>query len=398
MLLAILYLWLFLPRHTFDAPNALGACLQMTIMRNEVAVIGAGTAGLITARRLAELDVPVTVYDRKKVLGYPVRASGILSIAGLRELGLDYGRTVTNTLYGARIHAGKEVMHVESDGPKAHVLDRQKLNDLCYDEAVAQGAEVVLERKVDDQMLGELERKGIVVGADGAVSHVARHFGMGDIGRYCLTYKAEFNIEADDARMVDLFFDNKVSPGLFGWVCPNSKDILEIGIGLDSTHGNAKDAFDRFATSGAVSGMIAGSKQLGAGASMIPMSRRRRIVDAKRKILLVGDAAGQVKPSTGGGVIFGGNAAIMAAEGVREELDGRKGLLEYEKRYNRKYALDTMIHSAANRIYSGLGTQSIGYMIRLFNLFKMGGFLGRYGEMDMPSLVFRNILQGGSGF
>ncbi len=370
----------------------------MRMMKNEVAVIGAGTAGLMTAKRLAELDVPVTVYDRKKVLGYPVRASGILSITGLRELGLDYSRAVTNTLYGARIHADREVMAVESGEAKAHVLDRKMLNDLCHDEAAARGAEVVLESKVDGQKLDALAERGIVVGADGAVSQVARHFGMGEIGRYCLTYKAEFNIEADDTRMVDLFFDNRISPGLFGWVCPNSKDVLEVGIGLDSTRGNAKGAFERFAASEAVSSMIAGSKLLGAGASIIPMLRRRKIVDAERKVLLVGDAAGQVKPSTGGGIIFGGNAAIMAAEGVREELDGGKGLLGYERRYNRKYVLDTMIHSAANRIYSGLGAGSIGYMIRLFNALGMGRFLGRYGEMDMPSLVFRNIVQGGNGF
>ncbi len=370
-------------------------------MKREVAIIGAGTAGLIAAKRLAELGIELRVYDQKRILGYPVRASGILSVKGLGELGVNYSNAVTNTLYGARIHAGGEVMEVVSREKKAHVLDRKRLNELCYDDAAAAGARIVLGERIRGHGLDVLADKGIVVGADGAVSEVAEHFKMGGIKRYCLTYKAEYNISAVDPEIVEVFLDNRITKGLFGWLCANTADILEVGIGIDSKSGNAKKAFDAFVATDEVAGVLDGAKPRAWQASLIPMSLRERIADSKKGVVLVGDAAGQVKPSTGGGIIFGGNAAIMAAEGIRKELEGGGGIKEYERRYTRRYALDTAIHSTINRIYSGLDSRTLGYLIKAFNALRLGSFLGRYGEMDMPSLMLRNFIssarRGGQG-
>jgi geranylgeranyl reductase family protein len=361
-------------------------------MKEDVAVIGAGTAGLITAKRLAQLEISTTVYDQKKVLGIPVRASGILSIKGLNELGIDYRRAVTNTLYGARIHSGRQIMKVESENPKAHVLDRKKLNDLCHDEAVSAGADVLLEKRISGSEMEALADSKIIVGADGAVSEVAKHFGMGEIKRYAVTYKAEFDINAENPKLVDLFFDKTLSGGLFGWISPNANDILEVGIGLDSRKGNAKTAFERFASSSYVSEILGKAKRISEGASIIPMKLRRNIVDPERKILLVGDAAGQVKPSTGGGIIYGGNAAIMAAETIGEHLDKGMTLRAYEKRYRSKYQLDTTLHSIVNKFYSGISKEGLEFTISALNSLGINSFISKYVDMDMPSLILKNML------
>jgi len=123
--------------------------------RRSVAVIGAGTSGLIAARDLASFGIPTVVYEQKARLGYPPKASGIVSIKGLESLGIGYEKAVTNTLYGANIHAGNAVMHIVSKKPQAHVLDRVKLNEICYDECVGKGAEVRKGVRVDQRMLGE---------------------------------------------------------------------------------------------------------------------------------------------------------------------------------------------------------------------------------------------------
>jgi|GEM_PF-1145067 flavin-dependent dehydrogenase len=360
-------------------------------MKDGVAVIGAGTAGLIAAKKLAQLGIPTVVYDQKKVLGVPVRASGILSINGLDGLGIGYGRAITNTLYGARIHAGGETMKIEAKKAMAHVLDRKGLNDLCHDEAVANGADVILERRIGGQKLDLLAESNIIVGADGAVSEVAKHFSMGKIRKYTVTYKAEFNIASEDPRLVDLFFGKNISDGLFGWFSPNAKDILEVGIGVDSQSGNAKAAYERFTASPYVSGILGGAKPISEGASIIPMSLREKIVDEERRVMLVGDAAGQVKPSTGGGIVYGGNAAMMAAEAIHDHLSGKAPLGSYERKYNRKYGLDTWLHSAANAIYSGGVVLDLA--IRAMNALGVPSFLSKYGDMDMPSLTFRNIFK-----
>lgn len=362
-------------------------------MKKGAAIIGAGTAGLIAARALSDLGIETAVYDQKKILGVPVRASGILSVKGLRELGISYNRAITNTLYGANIHAGKEAMKLRAARPMAHVLDRKMLNDLCHDEAVAKGAEVFLERRIGGRQLDELSRNRIIIGADGAVSQVATHFSMGKIRKYCLTYKAEYNISPDEHDMVSLFFDNKISKGLFGWTCPNSKNILEVGIGIDSQSGNAKNAFEKFLATKAIQDKVGGLKPIGEGASIIPMSLREKIVDKKSNVLLVGDAAGQVKPSTGGGIIYGGNAAMLAGQVIKEHLQDGTSLEEYSERYKARYQLDTMIHSVANSFYSNISAEGLAFAIKLFKAIGIDSLLSSYGDMDMPSLIPRNFIK-----
>lgn len=357
-------------------------------MKNKVAVIGGGTAGLITAKKLAQLGVETVVYDQKRELGLPIRASGIVSINGLNGLGIDYKRGITNTLNGARIHSGRESMVVKSKKPIAHVLNRKLLNDICHDEAVANGADVVLKERISGQRLDDLSVSNIVVGADGAISEVARHFGLGDLRKYAVTYKAEFNMDIEETGMVDIFIDNRISKGLFGWFCPNEKDVLEVGVGVETQYGNAKTAFDKFISSEYVSEFLKGSTKIGEAASMIPMALRRRIVDEKKEVLLVGDAAGQVKPSTGGGIVYGGNAAIMAADVINKHLLEGVNLGLYEKLYQSKYGVDTRLHSMINTLYSSFGAD---LMIKTFNLFRVDSFLSKYGDMDMPSMMLKKI-------
>lgn len=360
------------------------------MQRKSVAVVGAGTSGLIAARELGRLGVATTVYDQKKVLGYPVRASGILSINGLRSLGLDYKSGITNTLHGARIHSGGQTMRVRTKEPVAHVLDRIKLNDICRDEAESAGAKVVCEKKVDGRMLDSLHAENVIVGADGPVSAVARHFSMGDTGRHVLTYKAEYEVQGLD-DMVDLFFDRAIAPNFFAWFCPNTKSVLEVGIGIDPKYGNAKRAFDNFVKTPEVAKVVDGAKMLDGAACMIPMQLRKKIVDNEKEVLLVGDAAGQVKPSTGGGIIFGGNAAIMAAQAIKSHMESGQNLDEYGRLFKKTYMQDIKMHAFVNRLYSKFGPRGFGNILRVLNVFGVDSFLGKYGDMDRPTVMLKRL-------
>lgn len=360
-------------------------------MRNDVSIIGAGTAGLIAARKLGELGIEATVYDQKRRLGLPVRASGILSISGLSTLGMDYSGCVTNSLVGANVHADGRVMRIRSKRPVAYVLDRKMLNDRCQDHAVAEGAVVVTGRRMGGAELDRLSGNGIVIGADGAVSSVASHFGMGGSPGMVLTWKAEYDAVAAEEGVVDLFFDNRSCRGLFAWVCPNSRDVIEVGVGVDARYGNAKAAFREFVSGEQIGKIVGGRQPASEGASVIPAGMRRHIVRDSPRVMLIGDAAGQVKPTTGGGVIFGGNAAIMAAEAVKAHLDGRGKLSDYRSAFMRKYGLDLAMHSAINRIYSSLGPGMMGRAIDVLNALGVDGFLGEYGDMDRPSLMLKRL-------
>ncbi len=360
-------------------------------MHDNVSVIGAGTSGLIAARDLAAAGIATRVYDQKSRLGYPPKASGIISINGLESLGIGYRKAVTNELFGANIHAGGAVMKVMSRKPQAHVLDREKLNLVCYEEAVSAGAKAELGTKINDDMLEELHRSSVLVGADGPLSAVAKHFSMGSIERYTLTYKAEYNVSVEDPRAVDLYFDNSLAPKFFAWACPNSKDVLEIGIGIDGRHGNSKAAFEKFVRMKDIAGRIAGAKMLDGYASLIPMQTVRKVVDAKNEVVLVGDAAGQVKPTTGGGIVFGGNAARMAAKAIAGYINRGDGLGTYEKLFRKNFGLDIKLHSFLNMIYSSFDERKLGFMINAAKTLGFESFFANYGDMDRPSVMLKRF-------
>ena len=366
-------------------------CLCGTV-KSLVSVIGAGTAGLIAARELSMRGIETSVHDQKRIPGSPASASGIFSIGGINSLNINYGKSLTNTLYGARFHAGKEMMEVRSKEPQAYVLDREELNSICIDEAEAAGATIRLGRRVAGNELAKMSEEGVVIGADGAASAVASHFKMGSIDEFILTYKAEYRTRIEDHEVVDLFFGGKHAPGFFGWLCPNSDSVMEVGIGVRMRDGNAKAYFERFAGSEEIRRVLRGAEFLRGGASMIPIRLRKKIVDDGKNVVLVGDAAGQVKPSTGGGIVFGGNAAKMAAAAVANKILRGGSLEVYAKEYKKKYMVDTRLHGLARSIYTRDGIVGMEGMLKAMKALRMEKFLAKYGDMDMPSVVPKRFL------
>jgi flavin-dependent dehydrogenase len=368
-------------------------------MKGRVAVVGAGTSGLLTARRLNELSVDAVVYEQRVRPGYPVSASGILSIGGLSTLGIGYRGAVTNTLYGARLHMGRETIEVRSRRAVARVLDRSKLNEICYEECERSGVEIKVGRRVDATLLGELSKDRIIVGADGVVSTVARHFDFPPISRHILTYRVEYEHGSlDDNRAVELFFDNSVTPGFFGWVSPVSEVVCEAGVGIDSRKGNSKKAFEGFVKLDSVRKLIGKGRIINEGAGVIPVGLRRHFVDEKREVLLVGDAAGQVKPTTGGGVIFGGNGALLAANAIHDYINQNGQLIDYEKRWRREFEKEIRLHSFLHTLYASLDKKQLERIAGILKATRFDRFLDRYGDMDRPSVMikrffFRDMLE-----
>ncbi len=361
-------------------------------VKGSASVIGAGSSGLLFAKRAAELGVGVRVYDQRKVLGHPVRASGILSISGLDSLGIEYKHIVSNTIYGAKIYAGNEVMTIRSGKPQAHVLNRLRLNELLAQKCTDLGVEIERGRKINAEQLDRLSDSGIVVGADGFNSGVARHFGMVSAGTHVLTYReVYFTDDVEELDMVELFFDNRICKGFFGWIAPESKRTIEIGIGIGPEHGNSKEAMNRFKRIGRVMEVLKKCRFVDGGASVIPLSLRDRFTDDDKRVLLVGDAAGHVKPTTGGGIIFGGSGAVMAAEAVKNYFDGNGRISDYERMWRKQFSLDMKLHSVIRKVYASLGPAQLSYLVKAAKLLGAESFFSEKGDMDRPSVMLKRL-------
>jgi flavin-dependent dehydrogenase len=360
-------------------------------MQNKAIIVGAGTAGLILARELASKNIDVEVFEADKEVGqHADKASGILSAEGLKLLGIDYSDAVINSLYGATIYGRKEAMSLNAKKLMAYVLDRKLLAKILYRDAVAAGAVVRLGHMLDRKEIKELGADSIIVGADGAVSKVASAFDFPQIEKYILTYKAEYeNAAVLDPHSVSLFFSSG-SRNFFGWTAPYSKSNLEIGIGeWMGERRNSYSLFSEFVKTPKIKEAIKNSVKLKGLASLIPISPRRKTV--KKNVILVGDAAGQVKATTGGGIIFGALCAKTAAECIINSI--RKGIpiSVYEKLWRKRYGTDLALHMQLHRYYSVLGSRGIDTMIKISRSFGIDRFLEEYGDMDRPSLIIKRF-------
>jgi digeranylgeranylglycerophospholipid reductase len=358
-----------------------------------VIIIGAGIVGLYLAKELALKNIEVEVYDRKHdVTEGAGKASGILSITGLKASGLPYKGTALNTLDGALLYAGRQKLSIEAKEPKAYVIDRAKLALNAYDEAVKHGAKINLGTNIGKNELLALahDSRNIIVGADGAVSTVASTFSFPHINRYVLTYKAVYeNAHIDYNDKVELVFSN-MTPGFFGWTVPYSKDVMEIGVGISANEKiNSYDAFREFVRSNIISHHIAHAKKTSGYASMIPLETRR--ITVKGNVALVGDAAGQVKATTGGGIIFGTACAHTLGLVIDNHVNKNAPLNLYEKEWRKRYGRDLKLHSLAHAYYSSLSDRNFEMLFRLSRIFGVEGFLGKYGDMDSPGIIIRRF-------
>ncbi len=359
-----------------------------------VVVVGAGIVGLSAARFIAEKGIEVDVYDSKRFVDEgAAKASGILSANGLGSLKLDYSASIVNSLKGARLHAAGSTISVKSSKVEAHVVDRGLLAKAAERSAREAGASIHLRERLDRPRILQMasERNAVLVGADGAVSNVASAFGFPGIDDYVLTYKAEADVTGPiDRGSVDIFFSNRIAKGLFGWAVPYSGSRVEIGIGVSSAQKiTGKRAFEMLVSSGVLGNMHI--KKVHDGyASMIPL--KRRAITVKGNVALVGDAAGQVKATTGGGIVFGVGCAKILADAVAEAAHNGGSLSSYERAWRKAYGADLRMHRMIHGYYTRAGDRYLGATFSLMRGLGFERFFSRHGDMDSPMRMVKSLL------
>jgi len=335
---------------------------------HDFVVVGAGPAGSRFARQAAARDHDVVVFEQGEV-GEPLACSGHVSLdiwdyapSGARE------ELFQNDIYGARFHLGgpdSRAYPFYKDEPVSNAIDRVGLDRKLAEAARDAGATVREEHTVtgvterDDQV--EVTVKGpdgeftaearVVAGCDGPRSRVRDELGLGEPGEF-LHGVLGFDDEPDHQEFVDVHLD---VPRFFAWRIPRGEAGVEYGLAAAP----GEDVPQRF--DDLTSGYDADIGRRCSGA--IPIGPPDSVTS--RRGFLIGDAAAQTKPFTGGGILYGMTAADVAAReidpdepaslaayesGWREELrsDQRLGALV---RWG--YELPEPVQRAGMRLFSG---------------------------------------------
>ncbi|MFH1285956.1 MAG: NAD(P)/FAD-dependent oxidoreductase [Candidatus Micrarchaeota archaeon] len=343
---------------------------------HEVVVVGGGPAGCLAAREAARNSARVLLCEEHSKIGVPARCSGLISKTGLDSLGIDYSESILNSVRGVNIYSPLfNTMHIKSSETKAHVLDRTRFDTLCSQEAESEGAEIKLNARIH-----ELPSNSLIIGADGANSFVARTLDFPKITRFVACYQAEFEgLHLSERESVHVFLSNELFPGLFGWVIPVNEEKARVGVGVSiGARISPKTSFNSLLQFPAVRELLGEANEISYHASIIPMEARSQT--ANERALLVGDAAGQVKATTGGGVVFGCSCAKLAGK-----LAAQGEHLNYESAWRAEFGNDLELHSKLRALVDSLSDEKLN---SYFGLAKRAGaerFLEEHGDMDKPS-------------
>ncbi|MEE8592921.1 MAG: NAD(P)/FAD-dependent oxidoreductase [Candidatus Bipolaricaulota bacterium] len=285
-------------------------------MLTDVAVVGGGPIGLTTARIAAELGSRVIVFERKQEGAAPSCCTGLVSPRTLPTLGVS-GDSVLREIRAVCVHlpSGRRI-DLRSSEVKAVVIDRKKLETELLLLAREIGVDVRFETEAISAEEGELMVQSgsviqsitapVIVGADGPRSRVADWFSLGQPTNLIAASQVELEEASSHSDQVDVFVGENIAPGFLGWSVPAEDGITRVGLGVLPPH-TPLVFVDRL-----LAELSPNLRIRARSAGWIPLSPTPR--SATTGAMLVGDAAGHVKPLTGGGLYTGGLCARIAGE------------------------------------------------------------------------------------
>jgi len=271
----------------------------------EVLIVGGGPAGSISGRVAAEGGAETLLIDKKSDLGKSSACGGLVSLETWDRLETA-DEAIVNEIKGVVVHPPEgENYRLSAPDTKAYVVDRNQLNANLLARAEESGVSVrpgtgiygrngstVTLRSVDGENEEILSPK-IVIGADGPRSDVRRLFGLDRPSKLLYAIQTETEFPSGRSDHVEVFFGRDIAPGFFGWIIPVSKSRARIG--LATARGEKLlQFFER------LMGEIGEETPDEFRTGVIPIGVPENSCEGR--VLTVGDAAGQVKPTSGGGL------------------------------------------------------------------------------------------------
>jgi len=343
-----------------------------------IAIVGAGPVGCYLGHLLAKHDKDVIIYEEHAAIGKPMQCTGLVTKEITKFIKLKK-KFLVNRLNTAKICSYNNDVEINID---EYVLDRVKFDRHLADLAAKSGAKIVLGAKVIDigknnilikNKKGNIRVKAdIIIGADGPNSIVAKKINNFKNKSY-IGLQARIKGNFKPNKYITYF--GKTCPGFFAWIVPESKKTARVGLACKK---EVKTYFDRFLKS-----LNLNNKDIiDRNAGLIPVYEKKLKIE-EGNIYLVGDAAGQVKATTGGGLIFGLKAAKVLADCIINKKRYSKAL----KKINKNLSIHLMIRNLLNKF----DDKDFSYLIKLVKGKKVKNVLKK-SSREYPSKLMLKLL------
>ena len=371
-------------------------------MNYDVVVVGAGPAGAIAAKYAAINGAKTLLIEEHASIGSPVQCTGLISTKALRECELGEGNFVLSKIRGAFVYApnGEEAC-IKGKDVKAYVIDRKMFDRALVELALDNGVDILLKTRFIGMDTGKIlvisngektEISGdIIIGADGIQSCVGRAAGLPRCEKFLSGIQFEAPYIPKDPEYVEIFTGNELAPGFFGWAVPFS-GMARIGLARNAGL-PARYYLDKLLNHPIVASRYGGSRTEHVVGG-IPLGPPRKTVS--KNVMLVGDAAGQVKPTSGGGIYMGAICAKIAGEVAARACRKEVTLSEYETKWRSSIGRELEIGMRIHKSIGKLSDENLNEFITFLNKPEISELITEHGDMDHPSVLLQKLMKTGN--
>ena len=341
---------------------------------NDVIVVGGGPAGNIAALRLSEMGHDVAVLDWRHNLGDKL-CTGIIGRECFERFRPD-PKSVLHEARSVRVFSPSGASYTaQKENPEAYVIDRVAFVASLARRAAGAGATYSLGQKVVEIRINEDGVKVETVGRGEIKSHSARAlvvasgFGTPLLNLVGLStglsqghmIACQAKVAVDGLEETEVYLGSAVAPGSFGWLVPLSHSKALAGIVSQQTlNGHMGNFLSRLTQAGKIDAVVDEPRRWGIPIEPLPQTYNHRV-------LVAGDAAGLVKPTTGGGIYYsllsGEIAAQVLSGAIRADDLSAHRLREYQSTWKSLFGRELAIGLAARQLYESLDDSQVGKVL-----------------------------------
>lgn len=383
---------------------------------SDVIVIGGGPCGSFSALNLAKKGFNVTVFEEHDEIGVPCHCAGHVSINGLKTLGL-YPLPkdiVENTFTGAKIHSPNgTVFTVRAAKPITCAINRVLFDKHIAKLAHEAGAYYSLGTRVESLVFDGGFIKGVVANrhnksskifgkiildAEGVSARLLRQAQLSPPKIEKIVKGAQVdaeNVKDIEIDIVEVILGNNYAPGFYAWLIP--KNETEAKVGLAAKTGNPRTLLRKLMNKHpAVSTKFRAAKVT--RESYHPITIGGPVPKTYTNgFLAVGDAASQVKPTTGGGIILGLNCAKIAADVAAESLNkndfSAEFLSVYQRRFMKIFGFDLKVMLKIREILDKLSDKKLDAILSICKKLQLYDVLKDLKEIDFQGRTLLKLTQ-----
>ena len=324
-------------------------------MSYDVIIAGGSVAGLLCAREISSKGFSVLVIEEDYEIGTPEHCGGLVSIAGLAELGvIPFRKTFDHMIESAEvISPNGNSFTINSKKQKVIEISRRELDKQIAFQAQKNGAEINVRtsfQEITDTGIRTSKEKidcKIFVDARGVSSLIHKD-------RTGILSSAQYEIYADWIKKgkVEVIFDQEKYPGFFAWIIPSGDGKGKVGVA-----GRGIKVSEALESILKEKGKFSTIRKI--FAPIWIKGPIKKFVEGKT--VIIGDAAGQAKPTTAGGIFTSGMGGVYAGQAISEFLktNNRDDLDQYQKKWTARFGKEFEKQLLARKILERVDNNTI---------------------------------------